>query len=572
MSGQTMIEAVQAATMARGDDWSNEVLGIGGTKDPSVYTTFSARGYGLSDPTLEALYVEEHFAAKVVECVVKHGMRKGWDLVLPGDPKEAAEARARYEAEERRLGVVEEMWQGATWARLFGGAVTWVGADDGLAPDQPLDEASVERVDFLHTFDRRDVQVESRYADPAHPKFQRPETYRITPRVVGAVASLSGLFGTAARAGGAVVHETRLVVWPGEATTDQRKLERNGWDDSVLERCWVSLRQTGEDYAGKSLLLGRISQTVIKIKGFAGIVAAMEGAFRRRLGLINAARSRSNMIPIDTEESIENVTQPIAGVEGLVDKSVERLAIAADIPLTVFAGRPPTGASGESELETWNTNVESWQVNVLSPAHTRIATIILLAKEGPTGGVPPAGWRLQYRGLRTPKPKEQAELRKLHAETDAIEIDKAVITPEDVALARHTVTGTGDIILASDAVAAKIKRREDLANQPPKDNAELGTVGARSAAAVDVVSKVAQRQIPRETGKQILLQFFRLAEADAEAMLGPETFVPAPPEPKGPGPAPAPAKGTGAGAPPGLPGFDDGGNPSTKKLPPQGGA
>lgn len=573
MTEQTMMEAIGQARVARGDDWSNEVLGIGGSKDPSVYTTYGSRGMGISDGVLEALYVEEHFAAKVIECVVKHGMRKGWDLVVPGeDAKKAGEIRGAYEAEERRLGVAIEMYQGACWGRLFGGAVTWVGADDKRDPELPLDEEEIDRVVFLHTFDRRDVIVHTRYADPEHPKFQEPETYRITPRVIGAISSLAGFGGSTIVLGGAIVHESRLVVWPGEATTDQRRLERNGWDDSVLERCWAALKQTGEDYAGKSLLLNRISQTVIKIKGFAGIVAAKVTEFKLRLGLISAARSRSNMIPIDTEESIENVTQPIGGVPELVDRSVERLAIAADIPLTVFVGRPPTGASGDAELETWNTNVESWQSAVLAPRHARIVELLLRAKKGPTSGKLPDVWSVRYRSLRTPKPKEEAELRKLQAETDAIEIDKAIITPEDVAIGRHTLTGDPRILLGDDTIKAKVARRELLDGQPPKDNAELGTVGARSAAAMDVVSKVAARQVPRETGIEILTQFFRLTEEQAKKMLGPETFVPASAEPPKPGPAPEPKKGEGAGAPPPLPGFDDGGDPKSKTLPAEGGA
>ena len=570
MSGTDLVKAGAAAVLdavARADDWSNEMLGIGGSKDPSVYTTFSGRGLGLSDPTLEALYVEDHFAAKVIETIVRHGMRRGWDLVLPGDPKAAGEQRAAYEVLEEELDVAGQMAMGACWGRLFGGAVTWIGIADGRTPSFPVDERAVKSVDWLHNFDRRSVVVETRYQDPDHPRFQQPETFRIYPQTVSAVAALGG----GSFAGGAVVHESRCIVWPGERTTDQRKLERAGWDDSVLERCWQALRQTGEDYAGKSQLLARISQFVFKIKGLGAIITAKEADFRRRMNLLDASRSRSRALVIDTEEDVVNVTQPIAGVDTLIDKSVERLAIAAGIPLTVFVGRPPTGSSGDAELETWYGEVEAWQREVLLPRHTRIARLCLLSKEGPVAGKEPETWRVQYRPLRTPKPKEAAELRKLQAETDAIEIDKGIIPPESVALARHTSTGTGDVLLDPNEVQAALKRRAELANQPPKDNAELGTVGARSSAALEVVTKVATGQVSRETGTAILVQFFRLTLVDAEAMLGPVTFTPAPPPGKDtPGPAPAPPKGEGAGAPQGLPGFNAGGDPREPGLPTSG--
>jgi phage-related protein (TIGR01555 family) len=562
MSGAELVKAGAAAVIdavARADDWSNEMLGIGGSKDPSVYTTFSTRGLGLSDPTLEALYVEDHFAAKVVECIVRHGMRRGWDLVLPGDPKASAEQRAAYEVLEEVLCVAEQMALGACWGRLFGGAVTWIGVDDGRAPHMPVDEAAIESIGWLHTFDRRVVVVETRYAHPDHPRFQQPETFRIYPQTVTAVAALGG----AHFAGGAVVHESRVIVWPGERTTDQRKLERAGWDDSVLERCWQALRQTGEDYSGKSQLLARISQFVFKIKGLGAIITAKEPDFRRRMNLLDASRSRSRALVIDTEEDVVNVTQPIAGVDTLIDKSVERLAIAAGIPLTVFVGRPPTGASGESELETWYGEVESWQREVLLPRHTRIARLCLLAKKGPVSGKEPETWRVQYRPLRTPKPKEAAELSKLVAETDAVMIDKGVYTPESVALGRFTSTSSGAVVLDTAEVSAALQRRKDLAAQPPKDNAELGTVAPRSAAIGDVIAKTAAGTYPRANAKALLEVVHRLTPEDAERLLPPEPAVPVTGPPKGtPGPAPAPQLGQGAGAPQGSPGFNAGGDPS----------
>jgi len=553
-------EANTAGDIVRADGWENTILGIGGTKDPSAYTTFGSRAQ-LSDETLEALYVEDHFAATVVEKLPKTALRAGWELTVPGDPAQSAQARDAYRTREDELGVAQELSQGACWGRLFGGSLTWIGADDGRSPDRPVDESAIRSVRFVHTFDRRDVQVWSHYQDPDHPKFRRPETFRIFP---AAAASIAASFGGRSSAGGIIVHESRCVVWGGAPTTDQRRLVLAGWDDSVLERCWEALRQLAEDYSGKSLVLGRISQAVYKIKDLYTMIAGKkEEILRTRMTLLDASRSRSRAILIDGEkEDFVNVAQPATGIDTLLDKAILRLSAAADMPATVLMGQSPAGmdATGEGDLELWYASCDAWRQLELRHRHEKIARLILLSQDGPTGGVEPEKWEISYRPLRVPKAKELAETRKLEADTWASYIDKGLASPEEIALHVFSPSsGKTDFALDEAELRAKVERRRALANQPPKDNAELGTVGARASAAMEVVTKVATRQIARETGLEILRQFFRLTPEDAEKMLGPVDFEAESHDAQKPGPSPEPPHGAGAGAPQGLPGFSAGG-------------
>lgn len=568
-------ELVTDALMTRVDGYINELSGMGGSKDPSVYTTARTRhGVGLSDMILEALYIEDDMAAKIVELVVRHSLRTGWDLVVLEEPERAAAIRKAYLDLEVELGVPRALFLGAAYARLFGGSVTWVGVDDGAGDGgfldrqrEPLELSDVERVRFLHTFDRREISVETSYTDPTSPRFRAPAQYKITPTTSGPRAYEGDASFLASLAGGVVVHESRLLVWPGASTDEKRRRARSGWDDSVLERAWTALSAAAEDFGAKSMTLNRISQFVFKLKNLAALIVGNEQKLNRRLTLLDAQRARGRALVIDTEEAVEQITQPIAGLDVVIDKSVERVAIAGGIPPSVFAGRPT-----EVEQAAWDEELVTFRRDVIRPRHERLTEIILSSRSGPVAGVEPATWDIVYRPLREPKPKERAELRKLRAETDAIEIDKGIIPPEAVSLHRHTTlaSGEGEVPLDAAEVRAALERRRELAKQPPKDNAELGTVGARASAAMEVVTKVAQRQVPRETGLAVLTQFFRLTPADAAEMLGPETFEPAPlVVPGKPGPAPAPQQGIGAGAPQGLPGFDDGGAPKGKALPPE---
>lgn len=556
---------------ARGDGWENVILGLGGTKDHSTYTRFVAR-QEISDEVLESLYVEDHFAAKIVEAKPKHALRPGWDLIRPGNPDKATKLREAYAAEEARLEVLEHMSLGACWGRLFGGAVTWIGAQDGNPTAAPLAEGEIDSVDFLHTFDRRDLQVYRTYQDPSHPRYRKPEIYEIRPRAVFAGVGLGSAIDPRSFGGprGILVHETRCVVWPGQPTTEERRQRLQLWDDSVLERCWAALSQVAEDYGAKSLVLGKIAQAVYKLKDlYAMLAGKKEEVLARRMSLLERSRSRGRAIVLDKEEDFENIAQPLGGVPELVDRGVLRLAAAADMPVSVLMGQSPAGygTDNANDLEVWTSEVDAWRNIVLRPRHSRIRDVLLLAKEGPTKGRIPRGVELVYRALRVPRPKEVAEVEKMRAEADALNIDRGVYTA-DAAAMRYAPGAAEGIAIDERVLAAKRKRTLDLAHQPPKDNAELGTVGPRTAAVMDVVERVHAGKLPRPSGLAILMEVHRHSEEAAERILGPEDFdPPKPPAPPAlpapgagvPGPAPDAQEGQGAGAPQGAAGFNAGG-------------
>lgn len=583
MSAIMQIATLVDALVTRGDAYINYLIGLGGTRDPSAATRAAVRGLGLTDPELDALYIEDDMAAKVVELVVKHGLRKGWDLAVPGDPEKAAEARTAYALAEEELGVAGAIWTGATWGRLRGGALTWIGVDDGKGfgdaawverQAQPLDMDAIERVLFLHAFDRRQASVWSNGGDPLQPSYRKPDVYQISAPPTGPRWNHESPLVAMALTAPVKVHVSRLLVWPGAPTDWYRQMQRSWWDDSVLERAWGPLRAAGEDFGSKSMLLGRVSQFVFKLKGLGAMIVADERKLNRRMSLLDGQRSRGRALVLDTEESAENITQPITGIDSAVDKSVDRVATSGDIPPSVFGGR-----ATQAERETWDEEVESWQSNVLRPRHERLAEIVMRSKKGPFAGKEPDGrWSIVYRPLRTPQPKERAELRKLRAETDAIEVDKGIIPPEAVALHRHTTlaSGEGEVPLDEAEVKAALLRRRELANKPPKDNAELGTVSARAGGGVlEVLVKYNSGAITRAQAKKVLLSLFTMTDSDAEeqldkveevakiAALAAAAAAAAANGPKG---TPRPQ---GAGAPQGLPGYDDGGDPKSKTLPPE---
>lgn len=555
------------------DAYTNDLIGMGGKRDASVYTRAQPRGIGLPDPALTALYAEDPEAARIVDFVVDRALRAGWDIETDAKPETAAQQRTLYTAEECRLRAAWHLDRGARWGRQWGGAVTWMGVDDGegTAADEwlarqrtPLDLTKVRRVLFLRTYDRRVVVHETTYQDPMSPKHMQTATYRITPRTRGRPYEDGPV---EALAGGVEVHESRLLVWPGAITDERRVIDRSGWDDSVLERAWEALRASAEDYGSKGMVLNRIAQMVAKIKNLGTLIASGERKIRKRMDLLVGQWTQGKIAVIDTEEDVQQLNQPISGLGDVLDRDLERTARAGGIAPTVFAGKGVTeidqGASDE--------DVVGWRDTVFVERHRRLAEVIIASSDGPLKSDAPSNWRIVYRPMHTPPPLVRAQLRKLQADTDAVEVDKGIIPPEAVALQRHTMLAGGatEIMLDQAEVSAALKRREDLARKPPKDNAELGTVGARDSALGELQKAFFNGEIPLDAALARLELVFQFAPPDAQRLLKmPTGWKPTQPEAK-PGPAPDPAKGEGAGAPQGLPGFNDGGAPNDKTLPPK---
>jgi phage-related protein (TIGR01555 family) len=438
----------------------------------------------------------------------------------------------------------------------------------------PLNEDAIKSVGFFHNFDRRFVQINSYYTDPKHPKFRKAETFRVTPQQMIAGPELMRDMNQA-RNGlrdalpGIILHESRCLQWRGRPTTDQRRLELRGWDDSVLERCWDALRQVAEDYGAKTMLFGRLSQAIYKIKDLYKMITGKQmDVLTARAAMLDLSRSRARAILLDQDEDFINVNQPVAGIDALMMTGIQRLAAAAEMPATILMFlSPPAGSGGnggESEFDLWLHQCDGWREQEWSPRHRRVAELVLKAKDSPVATKLPEHWSIKYRALRVPQPKEVAEIRLIEAQTDAVNIDKGIY-PAEVAAFRYGPGGkTTTVVLDEKELQANLARRRALANQPPKDNAELGTVGARSAAAIEVISDVATGRIARDSGMTLLIEIFRFTPEVAAKMLGPVDFEPTAASVPGrfkPGPAPDAPKPGGAGAPPQLPGVNDGGDP-----------
>jgi len=266
-------------------------------------------------------------------------------------------------------------------------------------------------VRFLTNFTAQDCIPASYYGDPREPKYGQPRTYRLQPLTMPAG------YGPGSRsrnvfAGQIYVHESRLLIFPGILTTRREAIRRNGWGQSVIERVFESARDYRTGMQGASALIQDFAQAVMKVKGLAEIFQSNDiAALRNRFAAMDMARSMLRMQVIDAEEEFKREPTPVSGLPELLDRLSTQLSAASEIPVTRLFGQAPAGlnATGASDIRAYYDSIESKRATKVRRALERLATLVMKSKQGPTQGVEPATWSIQFPPLWQPTAKETAD-------------------------------------------------------------------------------------------------------------------------------------------------------------------
>lgn len=478
-----------ARALKRTDSWVNTLTGVGlNHRKTEIEMRAAATDY-LDDATLEVLYDLDGLAARIVRAVPHHALREGF-AVTTGDAALDTATKARLD-ELDASGRLRLAW---TWARLYGGGAVFVGADDGRDPRAPLDLANIRSVRFLVDVDRCDLTPQSWCNDPLSPRFGQPETYQLLQQ--GGTASQSTL-----------VHASRLVRFDGAEVTRRRRQHLQGWGDSVLQRVYAELQQLRGAHAAVAALLHESSQGVFKMKDLAASIGAdKDDTLKTRLELMDMSRSIARAILIDAEgESFERTeVGTMAGMVEVMDRFVNLLAAVTGIPVTVLMGQAPAGlnATGESDIRSWYDEVAAEREAMLRPKVERVVRLLLLAKDGPTGGVEPASWKVTFPPLYQMTPAQGADVRNKQATTDATYIEKGVLTAQEVRASRFKPDGWSDTTSLDPAAAQR------------------SASGGQTDAIAAVLAKVAAREIPRDAGVALLVSSLGMTTERAEAVMG----------------------------------------------------
>ena len=435
----------------RQDGWENVFTGLGTSRDKTTYGYF--RGdYRISEQELTDLFNHHDLARRIVALRPAECYREGFKVEV----KDNTDQQEVINKAIKERGLVNQFRRATVFGRLRGGGLIIGGLDDGQAQDQPLQEDRIQRLRYLTWLDKRYVTVRTWYEDPESEKFMEPETYQICAPGGKILAA---------------VHETRCIRFGGAETDEETARSLGGWDFSVLQNCYNTMRAFENKWQAVDHLLSDASQAVFRIKGLINTLATPNGmaTMQTRMELIDMARSVARAVVLDADynEDFKREATNFANIAEILDRGMMRLAAAAETPVSLLFGRSAAGmnATGEGDFQGFYDSVKAEQTKEVDPKVRRVVTWICKSKDGPTGGKVP-DFDVCFPPLWQPNPKDQATTEKTYAERDNVMITAQVWLPEEVALARAKGGPNGPVEIDENMRKAALKAEKELANDP----------------------------------------------------------------------------------------------------------
>jgi phage-related protein (TIGR01555 family) len=261
-----------------------------------------------------------------------------------------------------------------------------------------------------------------------------------------------------------------VLRFGGATRLSYRSRQRNqGWGNSVIETFAQPLARYDMAISLAASLLPEIIKKTWKIKDlFSMIIAGQEEALRKRITEFAMMESSFKYRVIDKDkEEITESSLNFEGIFGAVEKAIEECVAASNLPRTYLLGVSPAGKlgdSGGSEQTDMNKTVRQYQNRHIKRQLNRFHSLCWLAKDSPTKGDMPDGFRWNFIDTHPMTELEKANLFSIYGGALNGYISSQVLLPEEVA---NSVFGGTTPQYNVNLDTDKRKRLEDEQNAPP---------------------------------------------------------------------------------------------------------
>lgn len=348
------------------DNMSNFIAQLGVGKSKAAQDQFIMRDFTRNE--LMALYRSDWIGRKVIDAPV-FDMFREWRCWQADD----ADIELMEQAEDHHQ-VRNKLSMALRMARLYGGAAIIIGADVAN-PSIPLRPNAVGAggLKYLTVVSRFDLAVTEIDRDPASPTFGTPLFYTL--------ASLNG--------GAVNIHPSRVLRFIGADRLDI-DINVDGWGDSVLMAMYDAVHHAALSQAGIAELIHEAKVDVIQIPNLGSNLSTDEGtkAIAKRFSNANMLKSINNMLLLDKDEVWDRKQTAFTGLPDILDRYMQIVSGAADIPATRLLGQAPKGmsATGDSDMRNYYDMVVSMREQAIGRQLAYLDQILWLDAKG---SIPP---------------------------------------------------------------------------------------------------------------------------------------------------------------------------------------
>lgn len=342
---------VSSGGVIMNDGLTNVVANLGTSRDKASHTTYTPDI--LSSAELINAYRTSWLAAAVVDFPAEDATRKwrSW--------RADAKQISRIEAEEKRLGVKTKVQAALIASRLLGGSAIYIntGAAD---PTEPL--VPGEEIRSLVVLGKEQLSAEEVVRDINSEYFGKPEFYTL----------FNGANGDATEV---TIHASRFAIFPGTKIPGVTGTGYAGinsvWGDSVLQKCMSAVKSTDSAIANIASMLYEANVDVMKVQGFAELLANnQDDLILRRAHLQAAMKGINGMLMIDAGDDYQKKSANFGGLDSLLAKFFDWASGAGSIPVTRLFGRAAVGlsGSGDGDERVYFDRIEDVQSEDIAPA------------------------------------------------------------------------------------------------------------------------------------------------------------------------------------------------------------
>lgn len=413
------------------DGFKNIMKGLGTSKDPRTLNTYQ-RGMLMTQQIANDLYAYNWLARKVVDTPIDDATKK-WRILTIPDPKEKEEV----EASLKEFDVKGKTGLASKWSRVFGGSVI-IAIVEGEDPEAPL---IIERIkpDSLKSFivlDRYNIYPDQINRDILSNNFGKPDFYTVSRK-------------------GQRLHYSRLIKVDGTLSTLMELERQNYWGNSIFTHLFEPISDSQIVSQSISNLVYDANVDVYRINGFHALVAeGNDDVVVRRLKVVNEMKSIINGIALDKEDEYDKKQNSFMQLPQIDDRFIQKVAGAANIPVTRLLGISPAGqnATGEADMLNYYDFVQSIQENELRPIIDWMDSIIVASL-----GLEP--FEYEFKPLKQLTEIEQATVDSQNATRDQIYLDNDIIERGDVL---SNLAEAGTYISIDENRVEKEKKEEEL--------------------------------------------------------------------------------------------------------------
>ncbi|BAQ65557.1 anti-CBASS protein Acb1 family protein [Geminocystis sp. NIES-3709] len=409
--------------------FSNSLTGFGTTRDKSKNIKINSIK-SLSKKDLENLPRSSGMIRRLVEnyptkckkdwMVIRQVREENQTEIPVGELEQYLE---KLKFKKGKIGVREAFSKASILGRQHGDGFILIGLADGLDPKEPVNEKSIQSIEWFKVLNRYEIYPESNQG-----KYSDPDYYKIY------INNLPTTW-----------HYSRVLRFSGKILHDESLNYNGGYNDSVIQNVFDTWTAWQTGLMSGSAMLSDYNQAKYKMKGLgkalkedlrAGTTTRQE-QIQKRLYVAEMGRSAIKALLVDMdEEDFDYVSRTYAGASQIMELLKDALISEVDLPVyELFNTTNATGSAlgtaqtaGLAQRYDWANLKNDWMSDNWIEPYEKLLRYAMLAKDN-TITSEPVEIEIFPNAKVQLTPLEKIQAQNEAAQRDSVNIELGIYSP-----------------------------------------------------------------------------------------------------------------------------------------------